>query len=121
MVAAPKRPARRKSNIQYNEQEASELSDDEPDSGSSPPPRKRARGRAGVSGSKAGKKGKAKEASTFLEMPLDVMFEVSEFLRVVAVEFERPVGFMTCRSSAASNQKIYCNCLEHPRPFVESS
>jgi len=77
MVAAPERPARRKSNVQYNEQESSELSDDDPDSGSSPPPRKRARGRAGASGSKAKKKGKAKQTSKLLEMPLDVMFEVS--------------------------------------------
>ncbi|KAF9642720.1 hypothetical protein BDM02DRAFT_3152142 [Thelephora ganbajun] len=75
MVAAPKRPARRKPNVQYNEQESSEPSDDGLDSNSSPPPRKRARGRAVASVSKA-KKGKEKQASKLLEMPLDVMFEI---------------------------------------------
>lgn len=76
MVAAPKRPARRKPNVQYNEQESSELSDDSQDPRSSPPPRKRTRVRAGPSGSKAKKKGKAKQTSEILELPLDVMFEV---------------------------------------------
>jgi len=87
MVAAPKRPARRKSNVQYNEQESSELSDDGLGFDSSPPPRKRARGRVGVSGSKAKKKGKAKQTSELLEMPLDVMFEVSGFLRAETVRY----------------------------------
>jgi len=77
MVAAPKRPARRKSSVQYNEQELSELSDDVQDSGNSPPPRKRVRGKLGVGGPKAKKKGKAKQAAKLLDMPLDVMFEVS--------------------------------------------
>ena len=76
MVAAPKRPARRKSSVQYNEQESSEISDDGQGSDTSPAPRKRVRGKAGVGGSK--KKEKAKQTSKLLEMPLDVMFEVSE-------------------------------------------
>jgi len=82
MVAAAKRPARRKSSVQYNEQELSELSDDGQDSDNSPPPRKRARGKPGTSGPKTKKKGKGKQTSKLLEMPLDVMFEVSGFLRV---------------------------------------
>jgi len=81
-VAAPKRPARRKSSVQYNEQEPSELSDDGQDSGDSPPPRKRARGKSGVGVFKAKKKGKGKQIPKFLEMPLDVMFEVSGILLV---------------------------------------
>jgi hypothetical protein len=82
MVATAKRPARRKPNVQYNEQESSELSEDDQDTGTSPPPRKRTRGRAGASGSKAKKRGKGKQTSKLLGMPLDVMFEVSGFLRV---------------------------------------
>lgn len=80
MVAAPKRPARRKPGVQYNEQELSELSDDGQDSGSSPQPRKRARGKLGAGGTKAKKRGKAKQTAKLLDMPLDVMFEVSESL-----------------------------------------
>jgi len=82
MVAAPKRPARRKSSVQYNEQELSELSDDGQDSGSSPPPRKRARGKPAAGVSKAKKKGKVKQTAKLLAMPLDVMFEVSGSLCV---------------------------------------
>jgi len=78
MVAAPKRPARRKPGIQYNEQELSELSDDGQDSDNSPPPRKRTRGKPGAGGPKAKKKGKGKQTAKLLEMPLDVTFEVSE-------------------------------------------
>ena len=77
MVATAKRPARHKSSVQYNERELPEPSDDGEDSGNSPPPRKRARGKAGAGGPKARKKGKGKQVSTLLEMPLDVMFEVS--------------------------------------------
>ena len=122
MVAAPNRPARRKSSVQYNEQESSELSNDDQDSDTSPPPRKRARSKAGAGGTKAKKKGKAKQqALTLLEMPLDVMFEVSRFTSIELVWFWRLVGFMACRSSAVSNQKICCNCLGPPRHFAESS
>lgn len=77
MVAALKRTARRKSNIHYNEQESSGLSDDGLDSESSPPLRKRARGRTVASGLRAKKRGKARQTPMLLEMPLDVMFEVS--------------------------------------------
>ena len=115
MVAAPKRPARRKPGVQYNEQELSELSDDSQDTGGSPPPRKKARGKLGAGGPKAKKKGKAKQPAKLLEMPLDVMFEVSGSLYVGFV------GFMVCRSSAASNRGICCNCRGRPRPFEESS
>ena len=87
MVATPKRPARRKSNIQYNEQESSGPSDDDQYSGSSPPPRKRVRGKAGASVPKVRKKAKAKQTSTFLEIPLDVMFEVSGFLSAETAQF----------------------------------
>lgn len=76
MQAMPKRAARRKSSVHYNEQDSSELSDAGSYSDSSPPPRKRARGRAGAGGSRT-KKGKAKETSKLLETPVDVMFEVS--------------------------------------------
>jgi len=92
MVAAPKRPAHRKSSVQYNEQESSELSDDDRDPDSSPPPRKRARGRAGTSGSKAKKRTKANQTSKFLETPLDVMFEVSRFLCVETVQSKMSPG-----------------------------
>ena len=115
MVAALKRPAHRKSNVQYNEQESSELSDDGQDSNSSPPPRKRARGRAGASGLKAKKRTKAKQMSKFLEMPLDVMFEVSGFLCAETVQSNISPGFMTYRSSVASSQGICCSCLERPK------
>lgn len=81
-MAAPKRQAHRKSSVQYNEQESSEPSDDDRDPDSSPPPRKRARGRTGASVSKAKKRAKAKQTSKFLDIPLDVMFEVSRFLCV---------------------------------------
>lgn len=77
MVATPKRTARRKSNVQYHENESSDLSDEGLDSDVSPPPRRRARGRAGAGGSRTKKKGKAGQTSRLLEIPLDVMFEVS--------------------------------------------
>ena len=78
MVATPKRVTRRKSSVQYNEQDLSEPSDDDHDSGAtSPPPRKRVRNKAGVSGPKGRRKGKAKQTSRLLEVSLDVMFEVS--------------------------------------------
>lgn len=87
MVTAPQRTTRRKSNVHYIEQESSELSDDALDSDSSPPPQKRARGRAGANGSKTRKKGKAKQTSKLLEMPLEVVFEVSRFLFAETVLF----------------------------------
>jgi len=122
MVEGRKRAARRKSNVQYNEQESSELSDYRQDSEISPQPtRKRTRGKTGASGPKTKKKGKARQKSSFLEVPLDLMFEVSGFLRMETVWFRRLVGFMACRSSAASSPEIYCNCLGRPRPFVVSS
>lgn len=96
MVAPPKRQTRRKPSVQYNEQESSELSDDSRDSSSSPPPRKRARSGARPSGLKTKKKGKAKQTSKFLELPLDVMFEVRMFFFGDMTWFEsRPLGFMT--------------------------
>lgn len=74
--AMPKRAVRRrKSSVQYNEQDSSEFSDDGLHSDSSPP-RKRVRGRAGAGGSRT-KKAKAKQTSKLLEIPLDVTFEVS--------------------------------------------
>ena len=121
MVAAPKRPAHRKSNVRYNEQESSEPSDDGQDSDSPPPPRKRTRGRVGASGSKAKKRTKAKQTSTFLEMPLDVMFEVSKFLYAETAQFNLFPGFMARRSSVASSRKICCNSPERPRLLGASS
>jgi len=88
-MVAPTRSSRRKSNVQKNEQDSSELSNDDQDSDPSPPPRKRTRGKTGAGGSKVKKKGKAKQSSVLLEMPLDVMFEVSGFLPVETVQFKR--------------------------------
>lgn len=75
MQATTKRTRRRKPGVHYNEQDSSGPSDDGQDLGSSPP-RKRARGRAGANGLRT-KKGKGKQTSKLLEMPLDVTFEVS--------------------------------------------
>ena len=121
MVTASTRSSRRKPNVQVNEQESSELSDDGQDSDPSPPPRKRARGKAGAGGQKAKKKGKTTQTPKLLEIPLDVMFEVSGFLHVETVELKESLGFVTRRSSTALNPKICCNCLERPRRLGGSS
>ena len=110
MVAAPKRAARRKPNVQYNEQESSELSDESLDSDSSPP-RKKARGRAGASGPKGKKKGKATQTSKLLDMPLDVMFEVSRFPR------GGPCGF---RMFVVFTDVQILSCVE-PRDLLQLS